>query len=107
MLTRKQHPYTRDYNPMTDQEREVKIQLGIDLQKRKKIEQNIDTMKREIHGLKEEHSDSDFAEKVEMENESRKRLFGTGTHNCHNCPRAFVTKWELNRHLKKCRPDAS
>ena len=107
MLTKRQHPYTRDYNPMNDQEREDKIQRGIDLQKKKKIEQKIDTMKREIHHLEEEHTDSDFAEKVEKENESRKRLFGTGTHACKNCSRAFVTKWELNQHLKKCRPDAS
>ena len=46
------------------------------------IEKNIAAMKKEIHDLEEEHSDSDFAEKVEKENEARKKLFGTGTLSC-------------------------
>ena len=34
-------------------------------------------------------------------------LYGTGDVPCERCEKAFPTKWELNRHLKKCRPDAS
>jgi len=36
---------------------------------KRKIKQNIVAMKREVHAIEDEHSDSDFAEKVELEND--------------------------------------
>ena len=42
-------------------------------------------MKQVVHPLEDEHSDSEFAEKVELENQSRKKLYGTGTLACENC----------------------
>ena len=55
-------------------------------------------MKRDIHGIVEEPSDSEFAEKVEHELQSRRKLYGTGTLKCESCTKCFLTKWELNRH---------
>ena len=62
-------------------------------------------MKDHIQGLKEYESDDDLAEKAERVVQKRKKLFGSGPVKCQNCPRAFDTKWELNRHLRTCRPE--
>ena len=64
-------------------------------------------MKQDIHGIVEEHSDSEFAEKVEHELQSRRKLYGTGTLKCENCPKSFLTKYEFDEHKRRAHRDES
>ena len=64
-------------------------------------------MKQDIHGIVEEPSDTEFAEKVEHELQSRRKLYGTGTLKCESCPRCFLTKWELNMHKRRAHRDGA
>ena len=65
-------------------------------------------MKQDIHGIVDEPSDTEFAEKVEHELQSRRKLYGTGTLKCERCSRCFLTKRELNNHeLRAHRDEAS
>ena len=60
-------------------------------------------MKASVHNIDDEHSDEEFAQKVQQDLDSRKRIHGVGTLACEKCQKGFLTQWELNQHMRWCR----
>ena len=64
-------------------------------------------MKAVVDSLNSEQSDSEFAAKVEKQNDSRIRQFGGKNYSCTRCKKCFSSLWELNRHTEKCRTESA
>ena len=84
---------------MTAKENEQRWAKIVEEWKEIKVEHQIDSAKRAVHDLVDYQSDEEFAERVEKEVDKRRRLCGSGPLKCFHCPKAFQTKWELNRHI--------
>ena len=78
--------------------------LGEERVQQRLVQENVDAMKAAVVDIDEEHSDEEFAEKVQREHDLRKRLYGEGTLECQRCHKPFETQRLLKWHVKRCRP---
>ena len=89
--------------PQTEEERDRDAQLELEQIQEQQVQEKVDAMKAAVIGIDDEPSDEEFAERVQQEQDLRKRLYGEGRLACPRCNKLFETKRLLKSHVRQCR----
>ena len=81
----------RQDDPKAAADRELQIEIRLEDLKEKKAKEKIHKMQAVVDSLESDPSDSEFAAKVEKQNDSRTRQFKGKSYSCTRCKKGFYS----------------